>query len=283
PERYRAFLASVIDKQAELIAQWQCLGFVHGGMNTDNMALSGETIDYGPCAFMDRYHPATVFSSIDHYGRYAYGNQPAIGAWNLARFAEALLPLLADQEKQAIAIAEAELAQYGQLFDQKYSQKLFAKVGIFHPTENDVPLLQELFQWLQQCQADFTNTFRRLAFVLDAGANPNTHPDTFFAGTDKLFAEAGFQAWCARWQERLSQQDLSRIEIAQRMRAINLAVIPRNHKVEEALRAATNDGNLAPFHELLRQVRSPFVETPENQSFREPAPPGPPYRTFCGT
>ena len=213
-----------MDRQASLIAQWQLVGFIHGVMNTDNMAISGETIDYGPCAFMNAYHPDTVFSSIDHAGRYAYGNQPAIAQWNLARFAETLLPLIDSDQEKAVAIALEVLGEYPALFEQYWLAGMRKKLGLQTAEAGDVELIQSLLDWMQKSDADFTNTFRDLS----SGEPP--------AGD--RYQDPEFLAWYSRWQLRLSRDGPPNTSAFALMRSVNPAVIPRNHRVEEALSAA---------------------------------------------
>ncbi|MFB9279536.1 protein adenylyltransferase SelO [Cohnella cellulosilytica] len=263
-------LREAIRRQAKLIAQWQLAGFIHGVMNTDNMALSGETIDYGPCAFMDVYDPATVFSSIDSQGRYAYGNQPQIALWNLARLAETLLPLLADEEKKAISVAEGALGEFGERYHGHWLTGMRAKLGMFGEEEQDEELVQDLLVLMQKHRADYTNTFR--ALTMDA-------PE----GTPFHDAEE-FRHWQERWRQRLERQPASREEALLLMRSSNPAVIPRNHRVEEALEAASERGDYSVMERLLAVLAQPYAYTPEQASYCAlPEPAGRPYRTFCGT
>ncbi|MFC5530780.1 protein adenylyltransferase SelO [Cohnella yongneupensis] len=267
--RYLALLQEAIKRQAALIARWQLVGFIHGVMNTDNMALSGETIDYGPCAFMDAYDPATVFSSIDTQGRYAYGNQPAIGGWNLARFAESLLPLLHEDEEQAIKLAEDALAGFATSFSAHWMAGMRAKLGIFGEEEEDEALIEDLLAMMQKHHADYTNTFR--ALTVDK-------PDDSF-----LFGTSEFTEWQERWKARLGRQQEPLDAARQLMRRSNPAVIPRNHRVEEALAAAT-DGDLSVMERLLAVLADPFSYTGEQDRYCSlPDGASGPYRTFCGT
>ena len=283
-DRYVAFFDAVAERQAQLIARWQCTGFIHGVMNTDNMALSGETIDYGPCAFMDAFDPATVFSSIDQHGRYAFGNQPRIAAWNLARFAETLLSLFADDEQQAIAIGQQALARFNERFNHHYSLGMQVKLGLVNHEEADVELVTELLTLMQQHAADYTNTFRRLSGRAAASAENHSTEANALPGTEALFAAAEFTAWAGRWWARIKQQSISPAEALTNMRAVNPAVIPRNHKVEEALGAAVSASDLSVMESLLAALKNPFVETEANLAYRSAAPEtGEPYRTFCGT
>ena len=267
---YLALLQSILQRQAALVARWQHIGFVHGVMNTDNMALSGETIDYGPCAFMDVYHPATVFSSIDHHGRYAYANQPTIAHWNLSRLASALLPLLHANEEEAIAVANGVLQTFPEIFRTHWLAGLRAKLGLFNDEPGDAELAENLLVLMQEPGADFTNTFRDLSGDAMTDAN--------FA------ASAEFQAWRTRWQERLSRQPQGRDEARALMRRHNPAFIPRNHKVEEALAAATLHGDLSVLEKLLDVLAQPFAYDRLLPEYNTPPAPGAcAYQTFCGT
>ena len=262
-ESHRALLEVIIDRQAGLVARWMLVGFIHGVMNTDNMALSGETIDYGPCAFMDTYDPETVFSSIDRQGRYAYGNQPRIAHWNLARLAETFVPLLDDDEAQGVEIAKEILGIFPERFESHWLGGMREKLGLFNAESEDLGLAGELLEIMAREKWDFTNTFRNLNPAAEA-------------------PELG--AWQAKWKARLSRQAQPVDEVIARMRKSNPAVIPRNHKVEEALAAAVDSGDLRPMHRLLEALANPFEDNPEKQGYRDPAPVGSdPYQTFCGT
>ncbi len=267
--RYLEFLRAVMDRQAALIARWQCVGFIHGVMNTDNMAISGETIDYGPCAFMNVYRPETVFSSIDHGGRYAYGNQPAIGQWNLARFAETLLPLLAPEQDAAIALAMEVLGQYPTVFEQYWLSGMGAKLGLQSAEAGDLELIQSLLSWMQKSAADFTNTFRDLS--------------TEKLPTGDRYQAPEFQAWYAQWQQRLGRESLPQALAYAAMRSVNPAVIPRNHRVEEALSAAEDHNDLSVLHRLLAALAKPYEVGADFAAYREPSPDDGNYQTFCGT
>jgi len=268
--RYLALLQGVIKRQAKLIAQWMLVGFIHGVMNTDNMTISGETIDYGPCAFMDTYDPATVFSSIDVQGRYAYGNQPYIAVWNLARFAEPLLPLLHENLDQAIEMAEQALSDFTPQYHGYWLDGMRAKLGIFNEEAEDQSLAADLLRIMQEYKADYTNTFRALTLGQREGMY--------------LFATTEFAAWHERWQARLGRQDESWEASQQLMRKHNPSVIPRNHRVEEALAAAVNDGDYSVTERLLRVLADPFSYAPEQEEYAAlPEPTDRPYRTFCGT
>lgn len=265
---YKHLLRHVIRRQAKLIAKWQLVGFIHGVMNTDNMTISGETIDYGPCAFMDTYDPKTVFSSIDEQGRYAYQNQPGIAGWNLARFAETLLPLLHVKEEEAVAIAEQELNTYSEVFHTKWLQGMRAKLGLFHEQQGDTDLIHELLQLMEKYQADYTNTFLAL---------------TFDRLDENLFSQTEFKEWHARWEKRLTEQSESIDKVKERMQAHNPAVIPRNHRVEEALRAAEDHGDFQVTDQLLQVLSNPYAHTKEQAIYAKEKIPHGAYRTFCGT
>jgi len=268
-DRYLALLRGVIARQADLIAKWMLVGFVHGVMNTDNMTISGETIDYGPCAFMDAFDPKTVFSSIDSNGRYAYGNQPYIGVWNLARLAESLLPSLHDDEEQAVKLAEEALGGFTDAYHRSWMAGMRSKLGLFGEEDEDETLVKELLGLMQQHGADYTNTFVTLTFgTLEGGA---------------LFQDEAFAAWRTRWQERQGRHREAEEESFKLMKASNPAVIPRNHRVEEALDAAV-EGDLSVMQDLLRVLADPYAHSPEQAEYAiVPAEACGPYRTFCGT
>ncbi|MEH7388477.1 YdiU family protein [Bacillus sp. JJ1521] len=267
--RYLALLREVIKRQAALIAKWQLVGFIHGVMNTDNMAISGETIDYGPCAFMDTYDPKTVFSSIDTGGRYAYGNQPYIGGWNLARFAESLLPLLHENEEQALQLAQGEITKYNEIYRENWLNGMRAKLGLFDQEEEDNELIEELLELMEQNQSDYTNTF--VALTLDK------FESLAVCGTD------GFKNWQQKWKERQGRQKKSDEEIKDLMQTSNPTIIPRNHRVEEALDAAS-EGDYSVMERLLSVLKDPFAHSDEHSDYTNPPEPtNQPYRTFCGT
>ncbi|MEF3302544.1 protein adenylyltransferase SelO [Paenibacillus sp. GYB003] len=269
-DRHLRLLQETIKRQADLIARWQLVGFIHGVMNTDNMAISGETIDYGPCAFMDTYDPATVFSSIDAQGRYAYGNQPYIAAWNLARFAEALLPLLHDDEEQAVKLAEDEIAAFTGQYQGHWLTGMRAKLGILGEEPEDESLITDLLDMMKNHRADYTNTFRALTF--------DKPEETAMSGSPE------FARWCERWRARQGRQQPSQASSHGLMRSSNPAVIPRNHRVEEALEAAVERGDYSVMEKLLGVLSSPFAHTPEQEAYAAPPEPSAcPYRTFCGT
>jgi len=288
PRRFLGLLENVAERQAALIAGWMNVGFIHGVMNTDNMTLSGETIDYGPCAFLEAYDPAAVFSSIDHQGRYAFGNQPAIGRWNLTRLAEALLPLLAGDSEQAVAQATEVL----DAFEGRYHHHLLrgqrAKLGLGHAggadDGADAALADDWLALLHVGRVDFTLAWRRLA---DAAAGDEAPLRALFADVEAL------DAWLARWRERCAREDddarpgdaVPGAGRAEHMRRASPWLIPRNHRVEEALAAASGDGDLGPFERLLEALRQPYDEAPDRAAYAEPAAAAVTacYRTYCGT
>ena len=268
---YHALLERVVARQADLVARWLLVGFIHGVMNTDNTSVSGETIDYGPCAFMDEYNPAQVFSSIDEMGRYAYANQPQIALWNLTRLAECLLPLFADDKDQAIEQAQFILGEFAEKFTTAYQAGLRGKIGLFTARDGDEALVQDLLDAMAKNQADFTLTFRGLADADDDSVRAQfTNP-------------AAFDEWAARWRQRLADEPQSSTERQAAMRAVNPAFIPRNHRVEAVIQAAVNN-DYAPFEELLTVLSKPYEDQPEFAAYAEP--PLPEQRvtqTFCGT
>jgi uncharacterized protein YdiU (UPF0061 family) len=274
---YLALLDAVIGRQAALIARWMQVGFIHGVMNTDNMAVSGETIDFGPCAFMDAMDPATVFSSIDTGGRYAYGNQPRIAQWNLARFAETLLPLIDPSPERAVALASAAINGFSARFEALSLDGMRAKLGLLTAQEDDRVLVGALLGLMHQNGADFTVTFRRLGELAQTGDAA--------AGPRALFADpAAFDAWAATWQTRLTLEPQEPAARAAAMRGVNPAFIPRNYLVEQALAAAVEGGDLQPFERLLHVLARPYEDQPEEAVLAEPAPAAvEPYLTFCGT
>ncbi|MDR3564879.1 MAG: YdiU family protein [Negativicutes bacterium] len=268
--RHLSLLQEVIKRQAGLIAKWQLVGFIHGVMNTDNMALSGETIDYGPCAFMDVYDPATVFSSIDRQGRYAYGNQPSIAGWNLARFAETLLPLLHVDQAQAVKLAQDALSGFAGLYHGNWFAGMRAKLGLLNEETQDVTLIEGLLSMMQQYRADYTNTFRALTF--------DTREES------GLFDSAEFAQWYELWQARLGRQPETKASAHQLMRSSNPAIIPRNHRVEAALEAAVKQGDYSVMERLLAVLSNPYEHSPEQADYSTlPKASAQPYRTFCGT
>ena len=278
---YILFLREVIKRQASLIAQWQLIGFIHGVMNTDNMAISGETIDYGPCAFMDTYDPATVFSSIDRHGRYAYGNQPYIAAWNIARLADTLLPLLHKREEEAIEIAEIEIGNFFDLFQANWLQGMRAKLGLFNEEDEDEALIVELLEKMKKNQGDYTNTFLALTFAEEI----NSDKSLGLATEDLPFIESqDFLTWKRKWLARISRQQESKEAVHRLMKKTNPALIPRNHRVEEVLKAAVEEGDYVILQKFLKALAKPYEHLPEQTEYRMlPAPSSCPYRTFCGT
>lgn len=275
PNPYLGLLNAVVDAQADLIAQWMLVGFIHGVMNTDNAALSGETIDYGPCAFMDRYDPRTVYSSIDHRGRYAYGNQPGIGQWNMARLAETLLPLLHDDEDRAMELAREALRSFVLRYQSSWTKGMRAKLGITQAEDDDEALALDLMKLLETQRLDYTTTMRALSSVARSG------PKALHCGlTD---AEA-FDAWASRWLARLDQEPGGRNDAADRMDTINPVYVPRNHLVDEALTAAV-DGDLQPMFRLLEALTQPYEMREGFERYAEPASEAfeEGFKTFCGT
>lgn len=268
---YLELLKRVIDLQASLIAKWMLVGFIHGVMNTDNMSICGETIDYGPCAFMNSYHPETVFSSIDENGRYAYGNQPNIAHWNLIRLAEALLPLVHETEEQAIALVTEELHAFPKQFFGYWLGGIRKKLGLFNEEAEDQKLAEDLLMLMQRNKADFTNTFRALS------------SDAIEQLT--IYQDSGFKDWFTQWQARLARQKESFSESVQLMQAANPKVIPRNHLVEEALSAAVDKADMTVLNDLLQVLAEPYADITHAAKYTE-APAltvDQNFRTFCGT
>ncbi len=276
PRPYLALLEAVSARQAALVARWMHVGFIHGVMNTDNMAVSGETIDYGPCAFLDAYDPSAVFSSIDHGGRYAFANQPAIAQWNLARFAETLLSLIDPDTEKAIAVASDVIEAFGARFASAWQTGMRAKIGLAREEADDPALIEALLAAMHAGGADFTLTFRRLC---DAGQDARADGDVL-----ALFAQTGaIEAWLARWRERLQRETVSPQARAKAMRGVNPAVIPRNHRIEEAILAAVA-GDFAPFSRLHAVLVQPFeADAAAHDLTLPPAPHERVLQTFCGT
>jgi uncharacterized protein YdiU (UPF0061 family) len=274
---YHALLDAVIARQADLVARWLLVGFIHGVMNTDNTSISGETIDYGPCAFMDEYNPATVFSSIDEMGRYAYGNQPRIALWNLTRLAECLLPLFSDEQDKAIEQAQFALGEFAEKFTAAYQAGLRAKIGLFTSVDGDEALVQDLLDAMTKNQADFTNTFRRLG---DAALGPDNDEPVRSLFIDPTM----FDEWALRWRQRTALEPQSSAERREAMHRVNPAFIPRNHRVEALIQAAVNNDDYAPFEELLTVLARPFEDQPAFAAYAEPPEPSQRVtQTFCGT
>jgi serine/tyrosine/threonine adenylyltransferase len=274
---YHALLEAVIARQADLVARWLLVGFIHGVMNTDNTSISGETIDYGPCAFMDHYDPAMVFSSIDEQGRYAYANQPRIALWNLTRLAECLLPLFSDQQEKAIEEAQIVLGDFAEKFTAAYQAGLRQKLGLFTARDGDEALAQDLLDAMAKNQADFTLTFRRLS---DAALGPARDTEV-----RSLFADpAAFDDWALRWRHRTGDEPQDPAVRQAAMRSVNPAFIPRNHRVETVIDAAVNRDDFALFEELLTVLSKPFEDQSALSGYADP--PQPHQRvlqTFCGT
>jgi uncharacterized protein YdiU (UPF0061 family) len=276
-DRYTAFFDAVIGRQASLIAQWLHVGFIHGVMNTDNMTVSGETIDYGPCAFMDAHDPNTVFSSIDRQGRYSYGNQPGIAQWNLTRLAECLLPLLDEKTERGVEKAEALIGGFAKRFNDSFVGGLRRKLGLGTERDGDAELARDLLQAMYSGRADFTLTFRRLADAVRGGAEEERLRE-LFETTD------GLDAWLEVWRARLTEEGADGAEVRERMRGVNPAYIPRNHRVEMVLMAAAEDNDLRPFEEMLDVLSRPFQDRPGREAYALPPPPQQRvYQTFCGT
>ena len=275
PDKYEQLLARIVERQARLVAQWMLIGFIHGVMNTDNMAISGETIDYGPCAFMEAYHPSTVFSFIDKQGRYAYANQPSIAQWNLARLAECLM-LIFDHEAEAPERANAALAAFRPMFQDAYLTGLRRKLGLMQAQDQDAELISDLFTRMTENEADFTLTFRRLC--------TSAEDETADAGVASLFKDPmSFAGFAENWRARLASEGGEAQQRAAQMRRVNPAFIPRNHRVEEAIAAALKD-DLAPFHQLNRVLEKPYDDQPEFKDYMLPARPEERVtQTFCGT
>ncbi|GAN68371.1 protein adenylyltransferase SelO [Acetobacter orleanensis] len=273
PAPYLALLERVIAAQADLVAQWMLKGFIHGVMNTDNMAISGETIDYGPCAFMEQYDPTTVFSFIDERGRYAYGNQPSMALWDLTRLAEALLPLLAEDEEQAVPVAQDALGAFEGRFQATYLAGFRAKLGLKTEQADDTDLFRSLLETMQETQADFTQTFRALS---SEGA---------ISGENVPELLAAFGPWLARWRQRLAGEEEGTVSArVAAMQKVNPAFIPRNHLVEAMIRAAVDEGDFSKFEALLAVCTRPYDDQPGKEAYARPAQPSERVRhTFCGT
>ena len=261
-------LKIVLDKQINLVIDWMRIGFIHGVMNTDNMSISGETIDYGPCAFMDIYDPKTVFSSIDKMGRYAYCNQPMITKWNLARFAECLIPLIDSDQSKAINLATKEINSFDKKYEEKWLKMMGNKLGLSVIKDQDKSLILDLLTWMHQKKADYTNTF---CYLMDEEVQK-----------EKIYDDNNFITWKKRWKERLKKSDKSSMNYLRLMKKFNPIVIPRNNKVEEALRAA-EENNIDPFNKLLKILKNPYVNQKEIKEYQIPSNTNENYQTFCGT
>ncbi|NLC44203.1 MAG: hypothetical protein GX783_07960, partial [Clostridiales bacterium] len=267
--KYLKFIREVVKQQAELVTKWQLVGFIHGVMNTDNMTISGESIDFGPCAFMDTYDPSTVFSSIDRNGRYAYKNQPDIAMWNLARFAETLLPLIHNDEDEAISLASEAVTHFYDIYNELWLNGMRAKLGLIGEDPEDESIISELLDLMHKYNGDFTNTFRGLTMNQLKGMD--------------LFDAPEFSQWKQKWEARRNKQDMSIEESDQLMRNNNPAVIPRNRRVEEALEAA-NQGDYSIMIKLNSVLSNPYAYSVEQEEYATPpAPSACRYRTFCGT
>ena len=263
------FLKVMIEQQTNLVINWMRVGFIHGVMNTDNMSISGETIDYGPCAFMDTYDPQTVFSSIDQFGRYSYSNQPNITKWNLARFAECLIPLIDPNKDKAIEIATETINNFDKNYEIKWINMMRDKLGLFGQDPKDLVLILDLLTWMHKNKADYTNTFCVLM-------NENVQKN-------KIYEDENFIIWKKRWGERLKLNNNNPEKFLKLMRSVNPLIIPRNHKVEEALEAANNN-DLSPLIKLIKILEKPYDKQQENIDYQSPAPLGnEKYQTFCGT
>ncbi|QPJ62307.1 MAG: YdiU family protein [Candidatus Nitronauta litoralis] len=272
---YLAFFKAVSDAQASLVARWMNIGFIHGVMNTDNMTISGETIDYGPCAFMDTYRPGTVFSSIDRHGRYAYANQPVILGWNLTRLAETLIPLVDPVKDRSIELLNECIQNIPSLYETHWLAGMRSKIGLTTEDPQDLDLMNDLLWVMKDAEADFTLFFRRLSQVLRGDSDP----------VQEVLDQSGaFNVWARRWEKRLEKEGTDPESGAQTMDQVNPIYIPRNHKVEEALAAATDKEDMTPFTELLSVISHPFDEVPGKEAYAGPPPvPDPSYKTFCGT
>ncbi len=272
---YLEMFAAICDTQASLVAQWVLMGFIHGVMNTDNMTVSGETIDYGPCAFMDDYNPATVFSSIDRHGRYAYQNQPSIAQWNLARLAEAILPLFGKDTEKNISHATEILENFPDIYTQYWLAGMRKKLGLYTMREDDLSLANDLLASMEGQQVDYTLLFRQLSDVLNDDEQP----------TCNLFKDASdFRQWIIQWKERINHEPQSISDCVQSMNQVNPLYIPRNHKVEEALEAAVNEADYSKFELLVTTLNNPFERQDGKEAYSQPAPDNfGPYKTFCGT
>ncbi len=278
PQPYRALLEFVVERQAELVAHWMCVGFIHGVMNTDNAALSGETLDFGPCAFMDHFDPQRVFSSIDHAGRYAYDRQPGIAHWNLARFAETLLPLLSSDRTEAVELATAVLSAYPERYERCHSRQLYRKLGLRDPRAGDPGLIQELFDLMAASEADFTHTFRELS---NLGENA---PDRVAPLRLQFSEPERFDAWLLAWRQRSAAEGGDDLQRGRAMRSVNPIYIPRNHCVQNAIEALVDRSDRGPLDRLLAATSSPFDERCEYADLARPPEPHEVVRqTFCGT
>lgn len=278
-----ALLVRVMERQAALVANWMHVGFIHGVMNTDNMSVAGETIDYGPCAFMDRYHPEMVFSSIDQHGRYAYRNQPGIAHWNLACLAQSLMPLFDADEDKAVEIGQETLNGFPKLYETAYLSGMQKKLGLGEAQEGDAALALDLLARMAENQADFTLTFRELCEIADPDIDAERARETDVRARNQFVDPTAFDAWAVQWRNRLGKEPLDKDGRHTAMRTVNPAFIPRNHLVEEAIQAALVD-DFKPFEDLLSVLKTPYVSQPDFARQAEPPQPEQIVReTFCGT
>ena len=259
----------LMQKQCELVINWMRVGFIHGVMNTDNMTVSGETIDYGPCAFMDYYHPQTVFSSIDQNGRYSYNNQPRITKWNIARFAECIIPLIDQDEQKAISIATETINNFEKLYEEKWLNMMRDKLGLFGEDRDDKHLIFELLTWMENNKADFTNTFCNLMDIQSI--------------KDPIYQNQEYLNWTAKWKKRLEKNNTEKEKYLELMRSVNPIFIPRNHKVEEALKDAS-ENKLETLNQLLEVIKYPYKDNGMLKDYQQPmSNENGNYKTFCGT
>jgi uncharacterized protein YdiU (UPF0061 family) len=281
---HRALLEEVIRRQADLVARWMLVGFIHGVMNTDNMSIAGETIDYGPCAFMDAYHPGQVYSSIDVRGRYAYDQQPRIAHWNLVRLAETLLPLLGETEDEAVEVAQAVLADFPSCFEARYHEGLLRKLGIAESREGDAELAGELLAAMAEARADFTRVFRGLVDRAVPSSSGTTSAASDRLAPDAFFESEAFERWAERWRARLATEGGDPAARRAAMRAANPAFIPRNHRVQQVIEAAVRSGGFEALDELLAVVTRPYEDHFDRADLaRPPEPHEVVHRTYCGT
>ena len=275
--RYQTFLESVCDRQAALIAKWMHVGFVHGVMNSDNTSISGETIDYGPCAFMDSYDPATVFSSIDHHGRYAYGNQPNIAQWNIACLGECLLPLIHPDRNKAIGIAEEILDSFQDKFRKYWLSGMYKKIGLTQNEPEDINLLEQLLELMKENKTDYTLTFRYLSDAIENDTG-NSNFEKQFLSQNKI------SEWLVSWRKRLKIQSASFKKIKMSMQKENPAFIPRNHRIEKTIYEAVNNNDYSYMDHLILMLNKPYQDQPNNSEYMHPPEkPDHNYQTFCGT
>jgi uncharacterized protein YdiU (UPF0061 family) len=275
--RYQTFLESVCDRQAALIAKWMHVGFVHGVMNSDNTSISGETIDYGPCAFMDSYDPATVFSSIDHHGRYAYGNQPNIAQWNMACLGECLLPLINPDRNKAIGITEEILGSFQDKFRKYWLSGMYKKIGLTQNEPEDINLLEQLLELMKENKTDYTSTFRYLSDAIENDIG-NSNFEKQFLSQNKI------SEWLVSWRKRLKIQNASFKKIKMSMQKENPAFIPRNHKIEKAIYEAVDNNDYSYMDHLILLLNKPYQDQPDNSEYMHPPEkPDHNYQTFCGT